>query len=147
MLTPGDVELIRSYVEAFGLQPVLVPDLSASLDGHLVRSDYLATSQGGTDLLALRQLGQSAATLVIGPSLQRAGQLLLARSGVESHYFPHLMTLAEMDRFILTLQQLADRPVPAWIERSRGQLQDALSRHPYLGQWPPICHRCRSGIC
>ena len=126
MLTPGDIELIRSYVEAFGLQPVLVPDLSASLDGHLVRSDYLATSQGGTDLQALRQLGQSAATLVIGPSLQRAGQLLLSRSGVESHYFPHLMTLGEMDRFILTLQQLADRPVPAWIERSRGQLQDAM---------------------
>ncbi len=126
MLTPGDVELVRSYVEAFGLQPVLVPDLSRSMDGHLARGDYLPVSQGGSDVLAVRQLGQSLATLVIGPSLQRAGQLLEARSGVETHQFPHLMTLAEMDRFILTLQQLSDRPVPEWISRSRGQLQDAM---------------------
>jgi nitrogenase molybdenum-iron protein NifN len=63
---------------------------------------------------------------VIGPSLARAGQLLQKRTGVESHSFAHLMTLAEMDRFILTLQRLAERPVPEWIERSRGQLQDAM---------------------
>ena len=126
MLTPGDIELIRSYVEAFGLQPVMVPDLAHSMDGHLARGDYLPVSQGGTDVLALRQLGQSAATLVIGPSLARAGQLLQKRTGVESHSFAHLMTLAEMDRFILTLQRLAERPVPEWIERSRGQLQDAM---------------------
>jgi nitrogenase molybdenum-iron protein NifN len=113
-------------VEAFGLQPVMVPDLAHSMDGHLARGDYLPVSQGGTDVLAVRQLGQSAATLVIGPSLSRAGQLLQKRTGVESHGFAHLMTLAEMDRFILTLQRLAERPVPEWIERSRGQLQDAM---------------------
>ena len=126
MLTPGDIELIRDYVEAFGLQPVLVPDLSASMDGHLARGDYLPVSQGGSDLQSLRQLGQSVATLSIGASMQRAGQLLQARSAVACHHFPHLMTLAEMDRFILTLQQLSERPVPGWIERSRGQLQDAM---------------------
>ena len=58
MLSPGDVELVRSYVEAFGLQPVLLPDLSRSLDGHLVRSDYLSVSQGGTDLALLKQMGR-----------------------------------------------------------------------------------------
>jgi nitrogenase molybdenum-iron protein NifN len=31
-----------------------------------------------------------------------------------------------MDRFIVTLQQIAERPVAAWVERSRGQLQDAM---------------------
>lgn len=126
MLTPGDIELIRDYAESFGLQPVMIPDLSMSLDGHLTRSDYHSVSQGGTDLTALKQAGQSAATLVIGSSLQRAGQILQSRTGVTSHYFPHLMTLSEMDRFIVTLQQIAERPVAAWVERSRGQLQDAM---------------------
>lgn len=126
MLTPGDVEQIRTYVDAFGLQPVMVPDLSASMDGHLARGDYLPVSQGGSDLQSLRQLGQSIATLSIGASMQRAGQLLQSRSGVASYHFPHLMTLAEMDNFILTLQQLSERPVPGWIERHRGQLQDAM---------------------
>lgn len=126
MLTPGDLELIRSYVEAFGLQPIMVPDLSHSLDGHLVRQDYLSVSQGGTEVNLLRQLGQSSLTLVIGPSLQRAGQLLESRSGVKSVYFPHLMSLAQVDNFIDTLRRLADRQVPEWIERQRGQLQDAM---------------------
>lgn len=126
MLTPGDIELIRQYVEGFGLQPVMVPDLSQSLDGHLVRGDFVPTSQGGTDLNALRQLGQNSMTLVIGPSMYRAGQLLQQRSGVQSINFPHLMNQAEMDRFIMTLQQISDRQPPDWITRQRGQFQDAL---------------------
>ncbi|WP_321407034.1 nitrogenase iron-molybdenum cofactor biosynthesis protein NifN [Tolumonas auensis] len=126
MLTPGDIELIRQYAEAFGLQPILVPDLSRSMDGHLVKQDYLSVSQGGTDVNMLRQLGQSSLTLVVGPSMQRAGQLLSSRSGVESVYFPHLMTLAEMDRFIQTLQQVSDRQVPEWIDRQRGQVTDTM---------------------
>lgn len=65
-------------------------------------------------------------TLVIGPSLVRAGQILEQRSGVESLYFPHLMTLEQMDRFVDTLRRLADRAVPEWLDRQRGQLQDAM---------------------
>ena len=126
MLTPGDVEMIRSVVEGFGLQPVLVPDLSRSMDGHLLRQDYLSVSQGGSDVNHIKQLGQSAMTLVIGPSLVRAGQILEQRSGVESLNFPHLMTLEQMDRFVDTLRRLADRAVPEWLDRQRGQLQDAM---------------------
>ena len=35
-LTPGDLETLRDWIEAFGLRPVLVPDIGDSLDGHLV---------------------------------------------------------------------------------------------------------------
>lgn len=126
MLSPGDVEQIRSYVEAFGLQPVLLPDLSHSLDGHLMRSDYTSVSQGGADLNLLKQMGQSAMTVVIGPSLQRVGQLLESRTGVPCHYFPHLMNLQQTDGFIDLLRRQADRLVPDWIERQRGQLLDAM---------------------
>ena len=126
MLTPGDVEMLRTTIEAFGLQPILVPDLSRSMDGHLVRQDYLSVSQGGSEVTQIKQLGQSALTLVIGPSLTRAGQLLEQRTGVESRAFPHLMTLEQMDKFVDTLRLLADRNVPEWLERQRGQLQDAM---------------------
>jgi len=34
-LTPGDIEEIREIVEAFGLTPIILPDLSGSLDGHV----------------------------------------------------------------------------------------------------------------
>ncbi|MDA8146461.1 MAG: nitrogenase iron-molybdenum cofactor biosynthesis protein NifN, partial [Thermaerobacter sp.] len=36
-LTPADVDAVRAMVEAFGLTPLVVPDLSRSLDGHLDR--------------------------------------------------------------------------------------------------------------
>ena len=58
------------------------------MDGHLAKPDYLAVSQGGTDVNMLRQLGQSSLTLVVGPSMQRAGADLKFPRGVESVYFP-----------------------------------------------------------
>ena len=35
MLTPGDLDALKTWIEAFGLLPVVLPDLSGSLDGHL----------------------------------------------------------------------------------------------------------------
>ncbi|ATY91468.1 nitrogenase iron-molybdenum cofactor biosynthesis protein [Pectobacterium atrosepticum SCRI1043] len=126
VFTPGDVELIRSYVEAFGLQPILLPDLSQSLDGHLASGDYQSVTQGGAVLRNIEQMGQSLSTITLGVSLQRAAGLLAQRSRGVALNLPHLMTLTTMDAFIHHLQQLSGRDVPAWIDRQRGQLQDAM---------------------
>ncbi len=45
-LTPGDLEELRDIVEAFGLQPSFLPDLSGSLDGH-IPDDFTPTTLGG----------------------------------------------------------------------------------------------------
>ncbi|MBP2198905.1 nitrogenase iron-molybdenum cofactor biosynthesis protein NifN [Pantoea cypripedii] len=126
LLTPGDIELLRSYVEAFGLQPVIVPDLSLSLDGHLASGDFSPVTQGGTPLAQIEQMGQSLCTLAIGVSLGHASTLLAQRSRGEVIALPHLMTLETCDRFIHQLKVISGRNVPGWIERQRGQLQDAM---------------------
>lgn len=126
MFTPGDQELIRSYVEAFGLQPVILPDLTQSMDGHLAAGDYSSLTQGGTPLRLMEQLGQSVATFVIGVSLARVAALMEPRGRGICVRLPHLMTLAQMDDFIGQLQRISGREVPAWIERQRGQLLDAM---------------------
>ncbi|KAA8996869.1 nitrogenase iron-molybdenum cofactor biosynthesis protein NifN [Affinibrenneria salicis] len=126
LMTPGDVELIRSYVEAFGLQPVILPDLSQSLDGHLAEGDFHAVSQGGTALRTIEQMGQSLSTITLGVSLNRAASLLAMRSRGLALNLPHLMTMENVDGFIHHLQQISGREVPHWIERQRGQLQDAM---------------------
>ncbi|MEC5320315.1 nitrogenase iron-molybdenum cofactor biosynthesis protein NifN [Brenneria populi subsp. brevivirga] len=126
MLTPGDHEQIRSYVEAFGLQPIFLPDLAGSLDGHLAEGDFSALTQGGTPARMLEQMGQSASTVAIGVSLQRAAKLLESRSHAPSLWLPHLMTQDWCDVFIHHLHNLSGREVPAWIARQRGQLQDAM---------------------
>ncbi|HMZ76874.1 MAG TPA: nitrogenase iron-molybdenum cofactor biosynthesis protein NifN, partial [Rhodocyclaceae bacterium] len=87
MLTPGDIEAIKEWVEAFGLRPVVVPDIGDSLDGHLVEAEYSSLTLGGTPRQEIESMGESVATLVIGPSLYRAADKLKARTGVPDFRF------------------------------------------------------------
>jgi nitrogenase molybdenum-iron protein NifN len=125
-LTPGDVEAIKDWVEAFGLRPVAVPDLADSLDGHLIAEDTTPVTLGGTPIAELATLGEAAATLVVGRSLDAAADLLARRSGVPDHRFDTLIGLEACDRFTQTLAAIAGVAVPEKIERHRAQLQDAM---------------------
>ncbi|MFN3988425.1 MAG: nitrogenase iron-molybdenum cofactor biosynthesis protein NifN [Rhodocyclaceae bacterium] len=125
-LTPGDVEAIKDWVEAFGLRPVAVPDLADSLDGHLIAEDFTPVTLGGTPISELATLGEAVATIVVGRSLKGAAELLAERTGVPEHRFDGLMGLDACDRFTALLADLAGIKVPGRIERQRAQLQDAM---------------------
>ncbi len=134
-LTPGDLEHLKELIEAFGLQPVVLPDLSDSLDGHLPEEDFSPLTLGGASVAALATLQDAAATLVIGGSMNPAADLLKARTGVPDYRFAHLMGLEAVDALVTTLARIAARPVPTSLERQRAQLQDAmLDCHFMLGQ-------------
>ncbi|HEX9802344.1 MAG TPA: nitrogenase iron-molybdenum cofactor biosynthesis protein NifN [Gammaproteobacteria bacterium] len=134
-LTPGDVEALKELLEAFELRPLLLPDIADALDGHLTPNDFNPLTIGGTPVSELELMGDSIATLVIGPSLQKAADLLLEKTGVPDYRFDSLLGLDAVDAFIHTLSLLAERPVPAKIERQRAQLQDAMvDSHFMLGQ-------------
>ena len=135
MLTPGDLEALRDLIEQFNLRPVLVPDLSDSLDGSLTDDDFSPVTIGGTPVSELATLGEAKATLVIGASLRKSGDLLQEKTGVPSHYFDHLYGLQANDALIMALADISEMPVPPKIERQRAQLQDAmLDTHFMLGQ-------------
>jgi len=137
MLTPSDIEAIKEWIVAFGLTPLIIPDIGDSLDGHLIEAGYATLTYGGTPRDELVRAGESAATLVIGPSLQRAADLLHERTGVPDFHFDGLMGLADCDAFIATLSHISGRPVPSTIERQRAQFQDAMvDCHFYLGNTP-----------
>ena len=134
LLTPGDLEHIKELIEMFGLRPVLLPDLSDSLDGHLTDQESSPLTVGGTPVAEITTLGEAAATLVIGASLNPAADLLKKRSGVPDYRFDTLMGLEAMDAFIAALAEISGQPVPAKIERQRAQLQDAMvDTHFMLG--------------
>jgi nitrogenase molybdenum-iron protein NifN len=71
-------------------------------------------------------MGQSLCSFAIGVSLHRASSLLAPRCRGEVIALPHLMTLERCDAFIHQLAKISGRAVPAWLERQRGQLQDAM---------------------
>jgi nitrogenase molybdenum-iron protein NifN len=133
-LTPSDLEHLKELITAFGLQPVVVPDLSDSLDGHLPESDFSPITIGGTPVSALATLGEAAATLVVGRSLSEAADWLNKQTGVPDFRFDSLMGLAAVDRLVMVLAQISGQTVPEKIERQRAQLQDAmLDTHFMLG--------------
>lgn len=134
MLTAADLDYLRRVLEAFGLTPVILPDLGRSLDGHMTEADFVPVTTGGTPVEDFARLGQAGLTLVIGRSLKAAGQWLQQQTGVPSLYFDGLMGLQASDRLIHTLHQHTGRAVPEWIERQRSQCQDAqLDSHFMLG--------------
>lgn len=136
-LTPGDVDHLKEIIEAFDLEPVVLPDLSASLDGHLDEARLSALTTGGTPLSALATLGNAQATLVVGASMATAADLLKARTGVPDLRFDGLMGMDATDELLLTLSRLSGRPVPARLRRQRARLQDAmLDTHFMMGLAP-----------
>ena len=133
-LTPGDLEHLKDLIELFGLHPIVLPDLSDSLDGHLAKEDFSPLTVGGTPVSELALLGDSLATLVIGRSLNKAADLLAERTGVPDLRFTHLMGLDAVDRLVSELSSICAGAVPARLERQRAQLQDAmLDAHFMLG--------------
>lgn len=133
-LTPGDIEELKELIEAFGLQPVVIPDLSDSLDGHLGEADFSPLTIGGTKVSELNTLGDAAATLVVGSSMEKAADELKGLTGVPDYRWDHLLGLEAVDRFVHSLQRIAEEPVPPRLLRQRAQLQDAmLDSHFMLG--------------
>jgi nitrogenase molybdenum-iron protein NifN len=126
MLTPGDIEAIKEWIEAFGLRPIVVPDIGDSLDGHLVEAETSALTIGGTPRSEIEIVGESTATLVVGPSLHKAADILKSLTGVPDYRFAGLMGLDDCDDFTQALAEISGQPVPARIERQRAQLQDAM---------------------
>jgi nitrogenase molybdenum-iron protein NifN len=142
-LSPGDVEEIKEIIETFGLNPLVIPDLSLSIDGHL-DEDYNAITPGGTTLEQLKQLDRSHFTLAIGESMRGAAEILQERFGTDYQVFSRVTGLAPVDNLMWTLARVVDSvsdahfvstpQIPAKYSHQRRQLQDAmLDTHFYIG--------------
>ena len=122
-LTPADFLELREIVEAFGLSPIILPDLSC-LDGS--RQGISPLASGGTTLQEIAAMGSSEFTLAAGMSLGPAALLLKERFDIEYRVFDSLAGLEDTDQFLETLSMLAGRPVPARYERQRRVLSDSM---------------------
>jgi nitrogenase molybdenum-iron protein NifN len=132
-LTPGDIEEVREIIEAFGLKPIFLPDVSGSLDGHM-SDEFSPTTLGGTTLAEARAMGASVATLAIGEQMHPCAEALEKKTGVPFTLFDRLTGLEANDRFIAELMRISGAPAPANIRRQRSQLQDAmLDAHFFIG--------------
>ena len=126
MLTPGDLEDLRLWIESFGLTPIILPDIAASLDGHMIEAGYSTLTYGGVTRAEVESMGESGATLVIGRSMTRAADLLKEQTGIPDWRFDHLIGLPAADAFTEALSTIAGIPVPVKFAKKRDQLTDAM---------------------
>lgn len=124
-LTPGDVEALRETIEDFGLEPVILPDLSGSLDGHMP-DHYVPTSLGGTTLEQVKGMNRACLTLAIGEHMRLAAEALEARTGIPFVLFDRLTGLEAVDKLMVSLSTASGHAVPAKYRRQRSQLVDAM---------------------
>ena len=126
MLTPGDLEDLHLWIESFGLTPIILPDIGASLDGHMIEAGYSTLTYGGVTRAEVESMGESGATLVIGRSMTRAADLLKEQTGIPDWRFDHLIGLPAADAFTEALSTIAGLPVPVKFAKKRDQLTDAM---------------------
>lgn len=132
-LTAADIEELVETIQAFGLSPVVLPDLSGSLDGH-IPEQFSPTTIGGTTVDQIRSMGGSLATIAIGQQMERAALELETRTGVPYTLFDRLTGLDANDHFLMYLSGLSGKPVPLKYRRQRSQLADAmLDAHFFTG--------------
>ena len=131
--TPGDVQEIKEIVTSFGLVPIVLPDLSSSLNGHIEDSSSAITANG-TTLAQLRSIANSVFTLALGESMRAGAQILDKRFNIPYEVFGELTGLTAVDKFLQALADISGIRVPEKYRRQRRQLQHVmLENHFYFG--------------
>lgn len=125
-LTIADIEQLRDIVESFGLKPIILPDLSGSLDGIVPDDRWVPTTYGGISVEEIRELGTAAQCIAIGEHMRGPAEEMKTLTGVPYVLFQSLTGLNAVDRFVSLLSSISGRPAPAKVRRRRAQLQDAL---------------------
>jgi nitrogenase molybdenum-iron protein NifN len=132
-LTPGDLEELRDLLEAFGLKPTFLPDISGSLDGH-VPDDFTPTTCGGVSLDQIGVMGEAGFTIALGEQMRAAAAAMETKAGVPYTVFDRLIGLEANDQFMAYLARISGQPVPQKYRRQRSQLVDAmLDSHFFFG--------------
>ncbi|MBJ6750310.1 bifunctional nitrogenase iron-molybdenum cofactor biosynthesis protein NifEN [Geomonas anaerohicana] len=133
-LTPAEIEEIAEICRGFGLDPVVIPDISNALDGH-IDATVSALSTGGVSIERIKSAGRSVATMYFGDSLADAATILKERFGIPSYGFTSITGLVESDHLMTTLSAIAGRPIPDKFRRWRSRLMDAMvDCHYQFGQ-------------
>lgn len=123
-VSAGDTDEIAELITAFGLDPILVPDISGSLDGHL--DEFSPITTGGTTRVQLERLGECGQILAIGPTAAPPATALAGRTGAATANFAHLCGLEATDTLVRYLLDHTDVPAPQRVRRWRARLADAL---------------------
>ena len=135
LVSPADIRHLKEIVRAFGMEPIVLPDYSETLDGPALL-EYENIPSGGTPLADIRSMGGSRASIELGRAISTqdtAGTSLASRFGVPLHRLGLPIGIRETDSFFKALKDITGRETPRDLALERGRYIDALvDGHKYV---------------
>ncbi|MFA9380532.1 MAG: nitrogenase component 1, partial [Acetanaerobacterium sp.] len=133
MISPADTRCLKSLLDQTGLDYILLPDISETLDGiHATEYDRLPL--GGTPLDDISKMAGARMTIEFSafvPSALSPAKYLKERFGVPYVRMNMPVGLRDTDEFLHRLTLLGGS-IPQRVERERGRLVDAMiDSHKY----------------
>lgn len=136
MVSPADLRHLKEIVADFGLEAMVLPDYSQTLDGELW-SEYHRIPSGGTTVEAIAASGSNRTSIEMGRVLATmpatAATYLEEEFMVSAHRMGLPMGIRQTDRLLQILAEISGHPLPEKYILQRGRLLDALvDGHKYV---------------
>ncbi|MEN6349487.1 MAG: nitrogenase molybdenum-iron protein subunit beta [Syntrophomonas sp.] len=126
-VNPGDMREMKRLVKAMGIEFIMFPDTSGSLDSPMTGQFHMYP-RGGATVDQIKDSGNSRLTIALGSYASADAAYQLERKckvPVEVMNTP--IGIKATDQFILALRQNFAAEVPYEIEEERGQLVDIMT--------------------
>lgn len=134
-VSPADLRYLKVIFRDFGLEAIVLPDYSDTLDAPVWR-EYQKIPQGGTAVESICRMGGAKATIEFGSTWDTSrtvGAGLNERFGVPRYEFPLPVGITQTDSLFEVLCQISGRPIPSTYEAERGRLIDSyIDAHKYV---------------
>lgn len=134
-VSPADTRYLKEIVHDFGLNPVVLPDISETLDGPAA-AEYEKIPSGGTPIASIKGMGTALLSIEFGRCLtdsMSASNILEDRFNVRSRRLGTPIGLRETDIFMNALEEITSRKTPVKYELERGRLVDSyVDGHKYV---------------
>ena len=137
-ISPGDVRMIKSILDTFGISYTLFPDISQTFDAPYSK-DYQRVPPGGTLLEDIEKMSGARATIEIGitvPDHLSPGLFLKQKYGVPLYRIPIPLGLENTDIFMNVLSDISQKEIPESYGEERGRLIDGMID----------CHKITGGV-
>ena len=135
LVSPADIRYLKEVMSDFGLDSVILPDYSETLDGGSW-TEYQKIQRGGTSLDEIVSLGGSLGVIEFGHSLKKedtAGTFLKERFSVERFSLGLPIGIRLTDLLFELLEMLSGRKMPDKYRLRRGRLVDSyVDGHKYM---------------
>lgn len=134
-VSSADYRYLKEIMADFGLDCIMLPDLSETMDGPALLK-YEKVPAGGTPLALIKSMGRSRSNIEFGRTLEpvrTGGRILADKNEVANYLLGMPIGIEETDRFFELLQKLSGREMPEKYAMARGRLVDAyVDGHKYV---------------